>query len=99
MKEPQLEKILEFERRVEALSQDFSTKVEELRGWFLEQNLSILEMELLDCEDDWDILGVLEDSAVETTAGTAEEYGEEEYFALLEKYEAILEEKRKEHRH
>jgi len=118
MKEPRIETILELEGKIEEMNNEFTGKLEQLHQWFAEQHLNILELELIDCDDDWDILGVLESVGTEGSVNEAssqgtrpagiegsegpgddeegEDYSEDEYFQLLEKFEAILEERRKE---
>lgn len=95
MNEPRVEKILELEEKIGELNKEFTARLENLSQWLRNQYFSILEMELIDCDDDWDVLGVLEDGEEETEGGGID-YGEEEYFQLLEKFEAILEKKRQE---
>jgi len=95
MNEPRVETILELEEKIGELNKEFTARLEELKQWLRSQHFSILEMELIDCDDDWDILGVLEDGE-EETKDDGTDYGEEEYFRLLEKFEAVLEKKRQE---
>jgi len=87
MREPRIEKILELEKRVKELNDEFTEKAEELRKWFKNQHFTILEMELLQCDDAWDILGVIEDEEIEDE----DNISEEEYFFLLEKFDKVLE--------
>lgn len=97
MKDPRVDTILELEEKVEALNSEFMKKVEELGSWFRKQKFSILELELVDCADGWDILGVLEDEEPEAFEGDGEEFGNEDrYYELLEKFEDVLEKKRRE---
>ena len=96
MNEPRVEKILELEEKIGELNKEFTARLKELGQWFRSQHFTILEMELLDCDDDWDVLGVLEDEEEEETGGEGTDYDEKEYFQLLEKFEAILEKKRQE---
>lgn len=95
MNEPRVEKILELEEKIGELNKEFTARLENLSQWLRNQYFSILEMELIDCDDDWDVLGVLEDGEEETEGGGTD-YGEEEYFQLLEKFETILKKKRQE---